>query len=92
MNFKYETNRIYLENEEGKTVAEINFPNISNTEVSVNRTFVDSSLRGQGMADELMKALTTYLKTNNKKAKATCSYAIGWFEKNPGYSDVYINN
>jgi len=89
MDFKYESDRIYLENEEGKTVAEVTFPQISNEEVNVNHTFVDSSLRGQGMAGKLMTALATDLKKNNKKAKATCSYAVEWFEKHPEHNDIY---
>jgi len=89
MDFKYECDRIYLENKEGKTVAEVTFPQISNEEVNVNHTFVDSSLRGQGMAGKLMTALATDLKKNNKKAKATCSYAAEWFEKHPEHNDIY---
>jgi len=91
MDFKYESDRIYLENEEGKTVAEVTFPQISNEEVNINHTFVDSSLRGQGMAGKLMTALATDLKKNNKKAKATCSYAVEWFEKHPEHNDIYSN-
>ena len=91
MDFIYEKDRIYLENEEGKTIAEVTFPNVSSDEVNVNHTFVDSSLRGQGMASKLMTALATDLKKNNKKAHATCSYAIEWFEKHPEYSDIYSN-
>lgn len=89
MDFKYESERIYLENEEGKTVAEVTFPHISNDKVNVNHTFVDSSLRGQGMAGKLMTALAADLKKNNKKAQATCSYAVEWFEKHPEHNDIY---
>ncbi len=88
MNFVHESNRIYLNSEEGKTVAEVTFPDISNNEVNINHTFVDGSLRGQGMAGKLMTALVDDLKKNNKKAKATCSYAVEWFENHPEHNDV----
>ena len=44
---------------------------------------------------ELAKALSNgylkYAKENNKKIKATCSYALKWFEKNKDeYKDLYI--
>lgn len=91
MDFIHESNRIYLENEEGKTVAEVTFPNILNDEVNIDHTFVDGSLRGQGMAGKLMTELVDNLKKNNKKAKATCSYAVEWFEKHPEHSDILIN-
>jgi predicted GNAT family acetyltransferase len=91
MEFIHESNRIYIENDEGKAIAEITFPNISNNEVNVDHTFVDSSLRGQGIAGKLMVELVEDLKKNNKKAKATCSYAVEWFEKYPENNDVLVN-
>ncbi len=91
MDFIYEPNRIYLNNEDGKAIAEVTFPDISTNEVNIDHTFVDGSLRGQGMAGKLMKALVDDLKKNNKKAKATCSYAVEWFEKHPEHSDVLAN-
>lgn len=89
MDFKYENDRIYMENEQGETIAEVTFPKVSQNKVNVNHTYVDRSLRGQGIADKLLKALAEDLKKNNKKAVATCSYAVDWFEKHPEYEDVY---
>ena len=88
MDFKYGKNRIYLENENGECIAEVTFPQISENEVNINHTFVDRSLRGQGVADKLVKELAVYLRKNNKKAISSCSYAVDWFEKNPEYDDV----
>lgn len=89
MDFKYEENRIYLENEKGETIAEVTFPSISENKVNVNHTYVSRVLRGQGIADKLLTALAEDLKKNKKKAVATCSYAVDWFEKHPEYKDVY---
>lgn len=89
MDLKYENDRIYMENEQGETIAEVTFPKVSQNKVNVNHTYVDRSLRGQGIADKLLKALAEDLKKNNKKAVATCSYAVDWFEKHPEYEDVY---
>jgi len=91
MDFIHESNRIFLNDEGAKTIAEITFPNISNNEVNVDHTFVDCSLRGQGVAGKLMTAFVNELKKNNKKAKLTCSYAIEWFEAHPEHSDVLTN-
>lgn len=92
MDFKYESNRIYLENNEGKTIAEVTFPNSSDNVVNVDHTFVDQSLRGQGVAGKLMFALATELKNKNKKSVATCSYAIDWFKQHPEFNDIYLNS
>lgn len=89
MDFKYESDRIYIENECGECIAEVTFPKVSEDKVCVNHTFVDRCLRGQGIADKLLTALAKNLKDNNKNAVATCSYAVDWFEKHPEYADVY---
>lgn len=88
MEFKHESNRIYLENEEGKMIAEVTFPEVSRDIVNVNHTFVDDSLRGQGIAGRLMEELVKRLKEDKKKAQLTCSYAVMWFEKNNQYRDL----
>lgn len=88
MEFKHEESRIFLNNEEGKTIAEVTFPETSDNTVNINHTFVDGSLRGQGVADKLLSELAQELKSKNKKAIATCSYAVGWFEKHPEYEDL----
>lgn len=89
MKFKYETNRIYLENDSKECIAEVTFPSISENEVNINHTYVDKSLRGQGVADKLLTALVHDLKKTNIKAVATCSYAVDWFENHPEHKDVY---
>ena len=89
MDFFYEENRIYLNDENGKMIAEVTFPNESDDTVNINHTFVDDSLRGQGVAGKLLEAVATKLRTENKKAHPTCSYAVNWFEKNQDYKDIY---
>ncbi len=91
MEFKQESNRIYLENEEGSMIAEVTFPAISEQVVNINHTFVDDSLRGQGIAGKLMEEVVKQLKAENKKASLTCSYAIKWFEKNKQYRDLILS-
>ncbi len=88
MEFKYDKNRIYLENTEGKMIAEVTFPDTAENVVNINHTFVDDSLRGQGIAGKLMEEVAKRLKAENKKAYLTCSYAIKWFEKNKEYKEL----
>ena len=96
MDFIYESNRIYKADDTNKVIAEVTFPKISDIGVSdatvnLNHTFVDKSLRGQGIAGKLMEALATRLRKENKKAILTCPYAIDWFEKHTEYSDILAN-
>ena len=92
MNFQYESNRIYRNDEDGKLIAEVTFPDTSESTVDINHTFVDPSLRGQGVASELMQAAYKQIKDANKKAQLTCSYAVTWFEKHSDYSDIIEKN
>jgi len=87
-NFIQEQNRIYQMNDNNDVIAEVTFPAISDNVVNVNHTFVDDSLRGQGIAGKLMEATVATLREQNKKAQLTCTYAITWFEKHPENADV----
>ena len=49
MEFQYEKERIFACDEAGKVIAEITFP-VSQGVADINHTFVDGSLRGQGVA------------------------------------------
>lgn len=49
MEFKTEDERIYATDADGKVIAEITFP-VSDGIVTIDHTFVDKSLRGQGIA------------------------------------------
>lgn len=80
MNFIYKADRVYAKDDNGKIIAEINFPE-ENGVCNINRTFVDESLRGQGVAGKLMEAAVKTIKEQDKKAAATCPYAVKWFEK-----------
>ena len=88
MNFKHENNRIFIENEDGDVIAEATFPVLNEEVVNINHTFVDPSLRGQGVAGKLMLEVAKKLRKENKKAMISCSYAVKWFDKHEEYKDV----
>lgn len=88
MDFTYTSDRIFLPDDHGNVLAEVTFPSIDADTVDINHTYVDDSLRGQGIAGKLMEAAARYLKTQDKKAVPTCSYAVKWFEKHPDYQDL----
>lgn len=83
MNFQKENGRIWAENEEGRLVAEITFPQVRRGVVNIDHTFVDPSLRGQGMADKLVRAALEQIRKNGGTPAATCTYAVSWLEKHP---------
>lgn len=82
MDFKYDEDWIYLKNENGKIIAEADIRKISESEVDVVHVYVDPSIRGHGVASQIMDEVTEYLRNNNLKAEASCSYANMWFNRN----------
>ncbi len=90
MNFVHEEYRIYATNEAGKIVAEVSFPLAEPGVYNIDRTFVDPSLRGQGIAGQLLSAAVADIRLAGGKTKASCSYAIAWFHKNHDQRDILV--
>ena len=87
MEFCKEPGRIFATDETGKLLAEVTFPEREGVAV-INHTFVDGSLRGQGIAGQLLRAVADTLRRDGRKARPTCSYAVHWFETHPEEQDL----
>ncbi|MBQ7195984.1 MAG: N-acetyltransferase [Synergistaceae bacterium] len=81
MNFEIKRDRILMKNETGKIIAEVTFPETSPGVFVIDHTFVDESLRGQGMASKLVQAAVDEIKKHGGQVKATCSYARKWLNE-----------
>lgn len=88
MVFIHDQNKIYLNDENNHMIAVVTFPKVKENVVNIDHTYVDSSLRGQGVAGRLMEETVNELRENNLKATLSCSYAVKWFEEHPECSDV----
>lgn len=90
MNFAHNENQISLYSETNELLAEVTFPYTDSRKntVNIDHTFVDASLRGQGIAGKLMSELTEDLEKRDLKAVPTCSYAVSWFEKHPEHAHL----
>ena len=86
MEFQREPGRIYAE-EEGRVIAEVTFPDRDGA-ADIDHTFVDDTLRGQGVAGQLLQAAADQIRAEGKRARATCSYAEIWFERHPEEADL----
>ena len=85
--FKERSNTITVD---GEILAEVSYPAIRSgaNAVDICHTYVDDSLRGQGLAGELLARAAEELRRTNRKAVPTCTYAVGWFQAHPEYSDI----
>lgn len=89
MELQHEPQRIFALDQSGTLVAEVTFP-IRDGVADIDHTFVDGSLRGQGMADRLLRAAADQLREQGLRAHLTCSYAVKWFQTHPQDQDLLV--
>lgn len=87
MEFQYEPGRIFAKNAEDTVIAEVTF-SIKDGIATIDRTFVDESLRGQGVAGQLVQTAVDQILREGYKLAATCSYAVSWLAKHPEYEVI----
>ncbi|MEG2708156.1 MAG: GNAT family N-acetyltransferase [Vagococcus sp.] len=87
--FTVEKERVFLE-EEGKIVAEINWVFLEEKGIDVNRTFVDESQRGKGLAEKLVLAVIEIAKKEELKIVPSCSYVENYFNKHEELSSLLV--
>ena len=79
MELQFEPTRVYGLDGGGRLVAEITFPCTQPGIYTIDHTFVDPSLRGQGMADKLVRAaLEQILKTAAPPPPPAPMLSPGW--------------
>ncbi|GEK90563.1 GNAT family N-acetyltransferase [Alkalibacterium kapii] len=81
MEFVKGDNRFYKK-EGDKLVAEITYVP-KDDKVDVNHTFVDQSLRGQGIAEKLVDRVVSEMEKADKKIIPSCPYVEALFERKP---------
>ncbi|CDD40344.1 GNAT family N-acetyltransferase [Enorma massiliensis] len=74
--------------DDGTVLGEVTFPSCGDGIVDINHTFVDGSLRGQGIAGELLSRAAAELEKSGRRAHPSCSYAVRWFEKHAEYAHL----
>ena len=89
MKFTKTNNGFVKYDENGRVIAEITYATTSNPNVVLaDHTFVDSSLRGQGVAGKLLDVLVKDMADQNKKIKASCSYVVKKFQEDSSFDFI----
>ncbi len=78
----------YLEDDQGKRIAEISYVWSGEQKIIANHTWVDDSLRGQGMARQLLDTLVEFARQKQLKIIPTCSYVDVMFRRDSSFADV----
>lgn len=83
MEYRTQGSRITLL-DNGEELGEVTFPEIRPRVFSIDHTFVDNRLRGQGIASELVRRAVEEIESRGGEVEATCSYALLWLSRNRG--------
>ncbi|MEO8573691.1 MAG: GNAT family N-acetyltransferase [Pyrinomonadaceae bacterium] len=73
--------------ENGEWIAELTYI-INNNTMTIDHTEVDEKLRGEGVAEDLVKAAVEYARESGFKVNPACPYARKVIEKTPELQDV----
>ncbi len=92
MDFKSDKFKTWLEDENGKQIAVLEYPEVRPGIVNLAHTVVDPSMNGQGIAGKITQYVAEKLRKENIKAVLSCSYAVHWFAKHPEYNDVLADS
>lgn len=88
MGYVMERDRVQYLDDSWNVLAEVTFPQVEPGIVEIDHTFVDESLRGQGLAGQLMRRAVASIAASGYYARPTCSYAVSWFEKHPEHAEL----
>ncbi|OTG76480.1 GNAT family N-acetyltransferase [Acinetobacter sp. ANC 5054] len=75
-------------NEQGQRIAEISYIWSNEHKIIANHTWVDDSLRGQGVARQLLDTLVNFAREQDLKIIPTCSYVDVMFRREKSFADV----
>lgn len=73
---------------DGKRIGEMTYSRTNPALVVVDHTYVDPSLRGQGIAQHLQDAMVAWARETGTKVVPLCSYVKVQFDRNASIHDV----
>ena len=91
MNYQIHTHELYIKKEDGSYLVHVTFPFVESGIVNIDHTYVDVSLRGAGVASEMLHAVMKHIIAQSFIVVATCPYAVLWLKRHKEY-DTYIDH
>lgn len=73
---------------DGARIAEMTYQRLGEARIVIDHTFVDPTLRGKGVARQLLDAAVAWARGSNTKISATCSYVVLQFARDRSLADV----
>jgi predicted GNAT family acetyltransferase len=75
--------------ENGDVLAEVTFEPVGEGTLVLDHTYVTTALRGQNLAEELVKRVVEHARKTNQRIIPACSYAHAQFRRHKEYHDVW---
>ena len=79
---------VFLRERDGRRLAEMSYRRLDQFRVVIDHTFVDPSLRGHGVARQLLDAAVAWARNTGTQLEATCSYVVVQFARDASLRDV----
>jgi uncharacterized protein len=79
----------FVVKDNGEAVAEITFVPQGESTLVIDHTYVDPSMRGQKLAEDLVERVVEHARQTNRKIIPACSYAHAQFRRKKEYADVW---
>lgn len=81
-------NKFYINDEQGKQIAEIVFVPTGENLAIIEHTDVDESLKGQGIGKQLVAKVVEKMRREKRKIIPLCPFAKHEFDKTREYDDI----
>lgn len=81
----------FVVEENGNRAAEMAYTNAGAGRIIIDHTFVESHLRGSGLAKDLVEAGVRFAREKNLKVIPLCPFAKATIERTPEFQDVLDN-
>lgn len=88
MEIREEKNRFALYNDQDVEIGEMTWSDAGSDMMIIDHTFVDENYRGQGLAEQLVKAGVDKARRENKKIIPLCPFAKREFQEKAEYDEV----
>ncbi len=80
--------RFYINDAQGKLMAEISYVPSGERLTIIDHTWVDESLKGQGVGKKLVALVVEKMRAEQRKIIPLCPFAKHEFDTTPAYRDI----
>jgi uncharacterized protein len=86
---RHDTASSHFEIDTGKTTALIEYVRAGGR-VTFVHTYVPPELRGQGLAEQMVRAALAWARSEKLKVVPQCTYTARFIERHPEYADLLV--